>query len=448
MPSAIVEEDELDARVREYVDVCAAIFRSIRQQLGPPPRHRVGFWIPEPDSNFASGRVNWSVQEKEVVDWDPYSFPVHRAFKNHPGVNRLVEEIARLADIYVGRVRFVLSSLALRTGARAQRMPRKRLVSQVRAAVTRDVEHDPGPSLTRALLLGGSVAGRRKLDERTWLRPPRSSDFPVVAFDRFNPGATFDMIRPHSILEARYGEGETPMGDEIRQWLTALRLATGLPLLIPESHHIPAGPTSFGMGSTVTSPHVPTNYPPAEISSRTIGHARKIQRIIQHNPPPSFIEAAIDRLGRSIEEPSSVPQRLLYAVMGFEALLLTGHDRGPRKALADRVGVLLGTRPGTGQAMRDRIRRAYGLRSRYVHGQDLKPEEVQQLGRVYPELREDLGRAIIASILSNVPKAELVTHLDVALVDPSLALHRRLDLRERFRNVGLGGMLSTWQRET
>ena len=444
----MVEGDELDARVREYVDICAALFRSIRQQLGPPPRNRVRFWIPDPDSNFASGQVNWSVDEREVVDWDPYSFPVHKAFEDHPGVNRLIEEIARFADIYVGRVQFVLSNLALRTGARAQRMPRKRLIGQVRAAVTRDVEHDPGPSLTRAFLLGGSVAGRRKLDERTWLRPPRSSDFPVVAFDRFNPGATFDMIRPHSILEARYGEGETPMGDEIRQWLTALRLATGLPLLIPESHHIPAGPTSFGMGSTVTSPHVPRNYPPAEISSRVIGHARKIQRIIHDNPPPSFIEAAIDRLGRSIEEPSSVPLRLLYAVMGFEALLLTEHDRGPRRSLADRVGVLLGTRPGTGQAYRDRIRRAYGLRSRYVHGHDLKPEEVQQLGRVYAELRRDLGRAIIAALVSNVPKSELLRPLDDALVDPTLALHRRMDLRERLRNEGLGGILTSWQRQT
>jgi hypothetical protein len=444
----MVEEDELDARVREYVDICAAIFRSIRQQLGPPPRDRVGFWIPEPDSNFASGRVNWSVQEKEIVDWDSYSFPVHSAFKDHPGVNRLIEDIARLADIYVGRVRFVLSSLALRTGARAQRMPRKRLVSQVRAAVTREIEHDPGPSITRAFVLGGAVAGRRKLDGRTWLRPPRSADFPVVAFDRFNPGAALDTIRPHSILEARYGEGETPQGDEIRRWLTALRLATGLPILIPQSHQIPAGPTSFGMGATVTSPHVPTNYPPAEISKRTIGHARKIQRIIQDSPPPSFIEAAIDRLGRSIEEPSSVPQRLLYAVMGFEALLLTKDDRGPKNALANRIGVLLGVRPGAGQAMRDRIHRAYKLRSRYVHGHDLKPEEVQQLGKVYPELRGDLGRAIVASIVSYVPKAEFLRHLDDALVDPTLALHRRMDLRKRLGNVGLGGMLTSWRGET
>ena len=442
MRSVMVEEDELDARVREYVDVCAAIFRSIRQELGPPPSDRVRFWIPEPDSDFTSGRVNWSVQETKVVDWDAYSFPVHGAFKNHPGVNQLIEEIARLADIYVGRVRFILSSLALRTGARAQRIPRKRLVSQVRAAVTRDVEHDPGPSLTRAFLLGGSVAGRRKLDERTWLRPPRSSDFPVVAFDRFNPGAALDTIRPHSILESRYREGETPEGDEIRQWLTALRLATGLPLLIPESHHIPAGPTSFGMGSTVTSPHVPKNYPPAEISIRSIGHARKVQRFIQDNPPPSFIEAAIDRLGRSIEEPSSVPERLLYAVMGFEALILH-NEPGQTRALATRLATLLDAGSGEGRVLHERAKQAYDLRSKFVHGADFKQREVARLTELYPSFRKDLCRAIVAVAAYARPKKDLVRDLDDALVDVARRdrFHRRL--HKRLGEAGLRGMIKS-----
>lgn len=441
----MAEWDELDSRIQEYVEICANLFREIKKELGPPSKERLTFWVPDPNSEFTKGKVNWSVREREVVNWDHYSFPIHGAFENHPRANELIKEIAGLADVHEGRVKFILSNLALRTGFRAQRGSRKQLVRGVWTAVTRDIEHDPGPSVTLTFVLGGCVRGRRKLDERTWLRPPRPSDFPAVVFDRFSLGAPFDKTVLHSILEAKYGEGERPQGDEIGSWLTSLRLATGLPLTAPESHHVPVGPTAFGMSSTMRSPHVATGYPPSEILRVDIGHARKIHAVMQRSPRSSHIDAAIDRLGRSIEEPSSVPQRLLYAVMGFEALLL-GEEKGQTRALANRVGIFLGFVADAGQVLHDRIRRAYKLRSRYVHGADFQRKNVRELEAVYPALREDLCHAVLTAIVLGMPKRRLVKRLDEALVNPTLAIRFHRRIRKEFANNGLSSIIAGWQR--
>ncbi len=440
----MTEGDELDSTIRAYVDICAALYREVKKELGPPPKDKVMFWVPNPKSEFTQGKVNWSVEEREVVDWDPYSFPMNKAFENHPRSNQIIAETADLADVHDGRVRFILSNLALRTGSRAQRGSQERLVREVRTIVTRNIEHDPGPSLTRTYLLGGCVQGRRKLDGRTWIRPPRPSDFPPMAFSRFYQRALFDRVIPHSIVEARYGEGERPQGDEIHDWLTSLRLATGFPLTVPESHHTPVGPTAFGMGFTTSSPHVATGHLPLEISKKDISHARKIHAIMSRRPRSSYVEAAIDRMGRSFDEPSSAPQRLLYTVMGFEALLL-GDERGQTRALGNRLGIFLGFTEGAGVILRDRIRCGYRLRSRYVHGADFKPNDVRELEEVHPSLREDLCHAILAAVVLGMSKRRLLKRLDGALVDTTMAIRFHRRVYKDFAQNGLGGMLSSWE---
>lgn len=430
----------MDNLIQEYIQVCSDLYREVRDKLGPPPKERVAFWVPDANSDLAHGKVNWSVEEQEITHWDQYSFPMYQRLENQLAAGELIEGIARLTGIYEGRIRFVLTNVALRTGLRAQRGSRKRLLRELRPLVTRRVEDDPGPSLTRAFVIGGSVKGRRKLDGRTVLRPPRASDLAPVVFDRFNPGRILDQLVPHCVLEARYGEGERPEGDEVRGWLDVLRLATGLPLLVPVSHHIPTGPTAFGMGSTVSSPHVGTNYPPVEIPDIGIQRARKLRDFVLTDQLQSFVEAAMDRLARSIQEPSSVPQRLLYAVMGFEALLL-GEESGQTQALANRLAVLVGYPSGKGKILRDRIRAAYGLRSRYVHGGDFKPKDTRKLGEVYPALRQDLCLSIVAAMASGLPKRGLLTRLDEALVDPETAARFHNGLRDRFLRLGLGDWL-------
>jgi hypothetical protein len=439
----MIERNDLDSRIEAYVEICAMLYRKVAQEIGPPPRDKVMFWVPNPDSDFAHGKVNWSVKEKEVVDWDSYVFPMNRAFENHLQSSQTIQEIVNLSDVPETRVRFVLSNLALRTGFRAKRGSRERLVREIRTIVTRDVQHDPGPSLTRAYVLGGWVQGRRKLDDRTWLRPPSPSDFPPMEFSRYFQRAFFDRITPHSILEARYGEGEKPQGGEINDWLTSLRLATGFPLTVPESHHTPVGPTAFGMSVTTSSPHVATGHDPLEISRKGISLARNIHAVMQRKPRPSYVEAAIDRVGRSFDEPSSTPQRLLYTIMGFEALLL-GVERGQTRALSNRLGVFLGFNEGNGVTLRDRIRSAYRLRSKYVHGADFKPKEVRELDGIYPALREDLCHAILAALVLGISKRRLLEVLDGALVDTTAAtrFHRRIF--KEFTQHGLGGILSSW----
>jgi hypothetical protein len=83
-----------------------------------------------------------------------------------------------------------------------------------------------------------------------------------------------------------------------------------------------------------------------------------------------------------------------------------------------------------------------------VHGHALRPQDVQQLGEVYPALRGDLCKAIVAAIISGLPKARLLKQLDDALVDPALAVQYQKGLREKFRRAGLGGLLAEWSHVT
>ncbi len=85
--------------------------------------------------------------------------------------------------------------------------------------------------------------------------------------------------------------------------------------------------------------------------------------------PTTPLHVALDRYEKALLEPGPVEQRLLYAVMGLEALLLTGADRqGQSRALAQRGAFAHDAWGGDGRRMYQVLRRAYNTRSRYVHG--------------------------------------------------------------------------------
>jgi len=137
-------------------------------------------------------------------------------------------------------------------------------------------------------------------------------------------------------------------------------------------------------------------------------------------------------------------KRIANAVMGLESLLLGG--AGEHSELSYRLGMraakLLGFCGCNPTRIRDVLRDAYGVRSTFVHGDNLGDRQKRKLQTKYGseadlvrEVLDYLRRAIVLSLLMNVAKKDLIAQLDSALVDPSMDRSLEREVRK------YGGML-------
>ncbi|MHB1414105.1 MAG: hypothetical protein ACYC1C_02540 [Chloroflexota bacterium] len=117
-----------------------------------------------------------------------------------------------------------------------------------------------------------------------------------------------------------------------------------------------------------------------------------------------------------------VPQaRIAQAVMGLEALLL-GEDENQELSykLRNRGAVLLGAVGFDPVPCADEIRRAYGYRSKYVHGSVKIPARQEDAVALATEVGGYLRTLIVFfAISAPVAKKRLIELCDRALIDPS-----------------------------
>jgi len=130
----------------------------------------------------------------------------------------------------------------------------------------------------------------------------------------------------------------------------------------------------------------------------------------------TFYEDALLREGR-------IEERIARAVMGLEALLLEDEQELAYR-LSLRAAKLLGLLGFEATDVQNRIKVAYNLRSKYVHGTLLSQEEVQSRLRKIssPEdflysILNYLRLLIITLLLSKIPKKCLLSLLDNSFID-------------------------------
>jgi hypothetical protein len=89
--------------------------------------------------------------------------------------------------------------------------------------------------------------------------------------------------------------------------------------------------------------------------------------------------------------------------------------------LAERVSIflrLLGSQPD-GYATYDTVSRGYSIRSKFIHGDSLKPKDQPEANKIAPMILEYARASVLAFFQLKMPKKELLKQLDRAIVDPS-----------------------------
>lgn len=139
--------------------------------------------------------------------------------------------------------------------------------------------------------------------------------------------------------------------------------------------------------------------PGSEASAIGIANSRYTSAILQNYPPEQVITSTVTAL---------------------EALFLNNEPELKHR-LAERVSIflrLLGSQPD-GYATYDTVSFGYRIRSKFIHGDSLKPKDQPEANRIAPMILEYARASVLAFFQLKMPKNELLKQLDRAIVDPS-----------------------------
>jgi hypothetical protein len=112
-------------------------------------------------------------------------------------------------------------------------------------------------------------------------------------------------------------------------------------------------------------------------------------------------------------------QVITSTVTALEALFLNNEPELKHR-LAERVSIflrLLGSQPD-GYGTYDTVSKGYGIRSKFIHGDSLKPKDQPEANRIAPMILEYARASVLAFFQLKTPKKELLKQLDRAMVDP------------------------------
>ena len=371
--------------------------------------------VPEAKPNFASGAVNWTHQKREVVDWSTGGFAFYDGFRKRPERQSLIDRLVLLTNAHPAKVGFVLDNGATFAAVLAGRRGLDRAVPRVRDYLEKSLVEGPRRVLILVDVIGVFVSRRFTLGTGVAIRPVRPADVTYQDLGFFGEGPLSRPV-PQSMIEARVRfSPESPISI-IPDWVVAFRLATGYPVVCPRQQSVPLEPSVGGMVSSMSTPIVQVERGP-EIASEHIRLVRQVKILIEmRSPMQQPIATALDRLGRSIEQPIQWPMGLLFAVMGLEALFLEGQPEA-RRTLSTRTALLLGLTCGDPGLARDNVKLAYDLRSQFVHGAEFDSEGAQQIVYMHREMREYLRRSILLFLVRGAEKKEFLAELDRAAID-------------------------------
>jgi len=138
---------------------------------------------------------------------------------------------------------------------------------------------------------------------------------------------------------------------------------------------------------------------------------------------PDELSIAYDRYSDSLEG-GIVERRISSAVMGLEALYLQGGEQQEMSyRLRMRVSKLLGLLGYNPDEIEERMKDAYEVRSKYVHGGILKSKESRKLEGKYGDINEftktiiNYLRASIVALFRRPSKASLIKKIDDSFLD-------------------------------
>lgn len=141
-----------------------------------------------------------------------------------------------------------------------------------------------------------------------------------------------------------------------------------------------------------------------------------IEEKIIKNGEDDFLNIAFDRYKSALDDNDSEESRLTSAIMALEALLLKDEEKAElSERLSRRTDILLSFFSYQEIEVSRKVRRAYEIRSRYVHGSKIGEEDISELTQrimdyarqclvIFSQIPEDEGKD---GLLSTIDRASL-----------------------------------------
>jgi hypothetical protein len=153
--------------------------------------------------------------------------------------------------------------------------------------------------------------------------------------------------------------------------------------------------------------------------------------LMSSDPNYQVARLVYERYVSAIEEGPESERSVMYAVMAMEALLLTKDEKeGIKDRLSTRTAMLLALVGKDGKAIYECMKKAYDIRSKYVHGNIPSPREHKQMSSRLATIGGTIGlcdvvrQCICIFLLLEEPKETLVDRLRSAAI--SISDHQEL----------------------
>ncbi len=390
---------------------------------------------------FRDGRIasqSWEMEYLEKSEWhwkDAYNF-LDTVVKKLPEYADTFKLISKSFGIREGQAEFWLSRFAQAVSRMSlEKIGDEELVDLVTTFVS-DLNGSPKDWHITAWLNGlWTVEEELTISDEIVIRHPRVSDFaverrledaiysPPFGMDFFHPFAS-----PSAILEIRKrAKGQPELAPDLEMLLNLLRLYRVGSVLTLRVHWSAKSLTEFG-SLTSTSGMGPT-LPPEKYSLST-EDLEGLRTFIQKVKPvltaelgkgadaADFMLPAIQRYFDAILKPESAESRISFAMMCLESLYLKSMERGELEhRLGQRVARILGTIGENPLEVFNTLKRAYDLRSKFVHGEPLQKEDRQGAPDILKKVLE-YARASLVMFLQIKEKMDMDQFL--SLIDKSL----------------------------
>ncbi len=131
----------------------------------------------------------------------------------------------------------------------------------------------------------------------------------------------------------------------------------------------------------------------------------------------SYLTIAFDRFEASLLEKGSDEHQIAEGISCLEALYLQGKDQQLGRSLRQRASFVLAAFGLNGLLVHERLKKAYGIRSKYVHGATAKPSKRPSLGPLSLQVLEFCRASLCVFLQVGKKKEGLLSEIDDGLID-------------------------------
>lgn len=292
-----------------------------------------------------------------------------------------------------------------------------------------EIEDNPIDWYIEVWLAGVHIETLIELGKGVMLRPPCKEDFeyehPILS--HFGTLET-QLPLPDAILTINKRVKQPTVYSYKEKLITLLRLYKLCSVYELKTKWVPRGILSFNYMSYPMVARFQTTYK-CTVNERDAERISSFIKDLEAKIPidewgrlrvDDSIGVALSRYQDVLLKPEDIPNKIAYAVFGLEALYLKADERSElAQRLAQRVAkVMSKLSKGSSKEVFNAIKRAYKIRSAFVHGEPLKDNKYRDKS-LLNKLAEYLRTSILIFMQTSMRKNELINLIDDALIDES-----------------------------